>query len=178
METTAFTAQYNGIARVLISKVAIADPIKSRLNDEIPKPVEFESIWDTGATGTVITKKVVNALELIPTGGVEVSTANGKCYVNTYVIDLWLPNKICIQGLTVTEGNFSSADLLIGMDVINQGDFAVSNYKGKTTFSFRWPSIEETDYVKIINDNKVKGIGRNDKCHCGSGKKFKNCHGR
>jgi len=25
---------------------------------------------------------------------------------------------------------------------------------------------------------KIKDIGRNDKCPCGSGKKFKKCHGK
>ena len=28
-------------------------------------------------------------------------------------------------------------DVLIGMDIIGLGDFAVSNYRGKTTFTFR-----------------------------------------
>ncbi len=30
----------------------------------------------------------------------------------------------------------------------------------------------------ISGDSDFKGVGRNDKCPCGSGKKFKNCHGR
>lgn len=33
------------------------------------------------------------------------------------------------------------------MDVIGLGDFAVSNYRGKTTFTFRVPSLEEIDFV-------------------------------
>ena len=37
---------------------------------------------------------------------------------------------------------------LIGMDIINRGDFAVSNRDGATTFSFRIPSIESFDFVK------------------------------
>ncbi|MDU5893279.1 MAG: SEC-C metal-binding domain-containing protein, partial [Atopobium minutum] len=32
-------------------------------------------------------------------------------------------------------------------------------------------------YVKSEND-PYAGVGRNDPCPCGSGKKFKNCHGR
>ncbi|MCO5144352.1 MAG: preprotein translocase subunit SecA [Oligoflexia bacterium] len=34
---------------------------------------------------------------------------------------------------------------------------------------------EETPQEPVRNDNK---IGRNDPCHCGSGKKYKHCHGR
>ena len=29
-----------------------------------------------------------------------------------------------------------------------------------------------------VNQNENKNVGRNDPCPCGSGKKFKNCHGR
>ena len=39
-------------------------------------------------------------------------------------------------------------DVLIGMDIISKGDFAVSNYNGKTQFSFRLPSQEDVDYKK------------------------------
>ena len=31
---------------------------------------------------------------------------------------------------------------------------------------------------KILTAEMVKGVGRNDPCPCGSGKKFKNCHGK
>ena len=36
--------------------------------------------------------------------------------------------------------------MLIGMDVICMGDFAVSNYNGRTAFTFRMPSMNETNY--------------------------------
>ena len=35
------------------------------------------------------------------------------------------------------------------------------------------PEVVET----VVNDERVKDIGRNDPCWCGSGKKFKKCHG-
>lgn len=70
------------------------------------------------------------------------------------------------------------SDLLIGMDVIILGDFSISNYNNKTTFSFRIPSIQETYYVRQFKSrnpvyNREK-IGRNDLCPCGSGKSIKN----
>ena len=37
--------------------------------------------------------------------------------------------------------------VLIGMDIITSGDFSVSNYNGKTVFTFRTPSQERIDYV-------------------------------
>lgn len=40
--------------------------------------------------------------------------------------------------------------MLIGMDIINKGDFAVSNYQNKTVFSFRMPSESLMDFVTGI----------------------------
>lgn len=37
-------------------------------------------------------------------------------------------------------------DLLIGMDIISLGDFAITNVNGKTTFSFRLPSTSIIDF--------------------------------
>jgi uncharacterized protein YecA (UPF0149 family) len=36
---------------------------------------------------------------------------------------------------------------------------------------------KKEDKEKIANDKLEKKIGRNEKCPCGSGKKFKYCHG-
>lgn len=39
-------------------------------------------------------------------------------------------------------------DVVIGMDVICNGDFAITNQDDKTTFSFRIPSEVEIDFSK------------------------------
>ena len=44
------------------------------------------------------------------------------------------------------------ADILIGMDIIGVGDFAVTNRDGKTKFSFRLPSRADIDFV--VEDKK------------------------
>ena len=48
-------------------------------------------------------------------------------------------------------------DEIVGMDIINRGDFAVSNFKGQTVFSFRIPSEQKTSYVKDIRINNIVG---------------------
>lgn len=41
------------------------------------------------------------------------------------------------------------------------------------------PGVGKTQtYMKSNDPNPYVGVGRNDECPCGSGKKFKNCHGR
>jgi len=68
------------------------------------------------------------------------------------------------------------------MDVISLGDFAVTNFNGKTMFSFRTPSMAEIDFTKHSHIEPIRNesnkTGRNDPCPCGSGKKYKHCHGK
>jgi preprotein translocase subunit SecA len=37
---------------------------------------------------------------------------------------------------------------------------------------------KRTPYRKSESTDPYAGVGRNDPCPCGSGKKFKNCHGK
>ena len=49
------------------------------------------------------------------------------------------------------QGKLQGIDVLIGMDIINRGDFAVSNRNGATSFSFRIPSVEDFDFAAEDN---------------------------
>jgi preprotein translocase subunit SecA len=40
------------------------------------------------------------------------------------------------------------------------------------------PQDQVRQVAVAANDPKFKDVGRNDPCPCGSGKKFKRCHGR
>lgn len=175
-KVSAFTYKSNGRANVLLSEVKVSAN-KELFNDA--KQEKFNAIWDTGATNTAISSEVVKKCGLIPTGKAISNTANGQCQVNTYLIDIGLPNNVNINGVQATEFiAVEGSDLLIGMDIISLGDLAISNFEGKTTFSFRIPSIKCTDYVEEINKIKYRDIGRNDLCPCGSGLKYKKCHGK
>ncbi|HNY35976.1 MAG TPA: retropepsin-like aspartic protease [Candidatus Pacearchaeota archaeon] len=108
---------------------------------------KFNGVWDTGATGSVITEKIVNALGLKPIGQKQVGTANGNMTTNTYFVDFLLPGNVLISGLEVTEGKLQGVDILVGMDVITLGDFSITNKNGNTVMSFRIPSMVEHDYI-------------------------------
>lgn len=112
----------------------------------------FEAIWDTGATNSVITQKVIDACSLVATGVAEVHGVNSTSLSDTYLVNIVLPNKFIVSGARVTKGDLPDAEILIGMDVINQGDFAVTNHGGKTIFSFRMPSQEHIDFVPGTNE--------------------------
>lgn len=118
-------------------------------NDTHPAFHEYNAIWDTGAVRTVISSKVVAELGLQPRGKVEMYHANGVSYVNTYFVNLLLPNNMEVQILQVMDGNLPDADILLGMDVIGLGDFALTAPEGKTLFSFSMPSQYAIDFKKI-----------------------------
>lgn len=150
------------------------------------KDNEFIGLWDTGATKTIMTQRVVDHVQPSQTGFLKFSGAYGG-EVHTrpvYSVCLYLPNRVCVPELPVALGEPLGCDLLIGMDVIGRGDFSITNFQGKTTFSFRFPSCEDIDFGTRSNPRQISPIkanqkvGRNDPCHCGSGKKFKKCHGR
>lgn len=179
----AFTVKSpSGKFNVLKTEVGVCKGYKPGTGPH-PEVKKFVGIWDTGASGTMISASIVTALGLIPTGKTKVYTASGESIVNTYFINIFLPNQVAFSTIKVTEGVLNGADMLIGMDIITQGDFSISHFEGKTCFSFRYPSVKETDFVQEHNDETTKPIisqkvGRNSPCPCGSGKKNKQCCGK
>jgi len=56
-----------------------------------------------------------------------------------------------------------NADILIGMNVINLGDFAITNPGGNTQFSFRVPAHGDIDFVRETNIDNAKRAAMNKK---------------
>ncbi len=163
-----FTTPYKTLSNVLSNEVIITNPkVKLIPGDYYFK--RYNAIWDTGAEGSVITKKVAQELGLKTLGIVEAYTAGGPTITNKYLIYIWLPNKVMVPNLLVIEGEIAGqCEVLIGMDIISKGDFAVTNYNGKTVFTFRVPSVGCIDFVKYSYQGKPlkanKKVGRNDPC--------------
>lgn len=182
-----FTIKYNARMGVLWSEAHIAQAFHvssaKSLDPKSHNAIQFKAIWDTGATNTVVTRKVVDDCGLKPIGVAIVNTASGQHVTQVYFVSIFLPNKVCIAQLRVTEGVVSSdAEILVGMDIIARGDFAVTHGNGKTTVSFRMPSVECIDFVEAskLSSQRIvpRKVGRNAPCPCGSGKKYKKCCGK
>ena len=175
----AFTAKMNGYARELRTTVKVRAHSDSQDGSGLK---EVEAIWDTGATSSVITESEAKELGLVPVNYTTMSTPNGERVVPCYYVDILLPNNAGFQKVLILEALPCNCGMLIGMDLIANGDFAISNYNGKTTFTFRCPSLMEFDFVQhTYLEPEVKtgqSPGRNSQCPCGSGKKFKQCHGK
>lgn len=180
---SSFTTKYAGLSSVLVNDVLVSDkilhPSEKKIDLKDIKSSSYKALWDTGATNSVITQKVIDELNLKPIGMTKVHTASHEDVdAEVYMTSIFLPNKVCMPNVRVTKGNIKGHDMLIGMDIINQGDFAVSNHNGKTTFSFRMPSCAEIDFIDKSQTKKYKYRKKNDPCYCGSGKKYKKCCGK
>jgi hypothetical protein len=190
----ALTTTYSGLSNILFSDAWIfawepwePEPFNPSLAIPPAQP-KFRAVWDTGSTNTAITEKVINSCNLKQTGMTIVNTAGGTFNRPTFIINLLLPSHVIFRQLKVTQAvEITGGDLLIGMDIMCQGDLAVTNKDAKTVFSFRTPSCVCTDFVKEINLARAAPgqtvinppkIGRNALCPCGSGKKYKYCCGK
>ena len=188
----AFTTEYPCVTRAIVTNITISDI-------DLKATFKTKGIWDTGATNCAITAELVQELNLKPISMVEVSGVHGKQWANVYLIHVLLENRVRIKVRASECSNLlgdKAIGMLIGMDVISIGDFAISNCMGRTLMSFRIPSTERIDFVadlkrKRNEDGEIQPItvqnlpyrseskvSRNDPCPCGSGKKYKNCHGR
>ena len=152
-EFLAFTLKSNGIMNMLKTDTLVLSDIR---NKNVPyTPKLWRGLWDTGASKSSITQRIVDGLNLITVGNTNISTANGIVAVNTYFVDFGLPNGVTVKTVLVSCADLGDdIDVLIGMDIIRHGDFAITNTNKKTTFSFRTPSIQEIDYVEESRNNK------------------------
>lgn len=175
-----FTVRYPQKVAVLCTDVEIFPAFQQ--GQPAPAGKKYKAVYDTGATQSAISPTVVNDLGLPSIGAAQVGTAGGTVSTTTHLINIGLPNRVMFQMVRVTKADLHNPfDVLIGMDILGTGDFAVTHHQGKTTFSFRWPSHDEIDFVAQAQVKPAPAhsdkVGRNSPCPCGSAKKYKKCCG-
>jgi hypothetical protein len=181
----ALTVKHTGRAAQIITDLKISaayDPTAPP--NPVPQEITTRALWDTGASGSVISQDIAKTLALTPVGATNVKHAGGSSISPTHLVNFYLPHGPTMTGALVTEFQAQPQfGAIIGMDIITMGDLAITNVGGQTVMSFRLPSIEMIDYV--IEANRIQKaamkyprVGANDPCPCGSGQKYKRCHGR
>jgi hypothetical protein len=78
---------------------------------------------------------------------------NNTSIADVVKISVRLPNKVLVDDINATVCDLTPGiDMLIGMDIILSGDFAISNAGGRTLFTFAIPPFEnKTDlYEKTL----------------------------
>lgn len=137
---------------VLKNQCGISQAFDPAAGGAHPQITQFDAIWDTGATNSVITQAVVDACGLVPVGMAQIQGVHGIDVVEVFLVSIRLPNNVVFPTVRVSKGGFVGAHVLIGMDIINSGDFTVTNFGGVTKFSFRMPSEKHIDFVQEHND--------------------------
>lgn len=158
-EHRGFNKSFSAIVDQLITPVKIV-PV-SVANDKTPgAPVEFRALWDTGATVTCVSLKVRDKLTLLPAKPNTTSTLSGfigGASADLTYVHIFPSDDMELELCSVYMADFDDEefDIIIGMDIISTGDFAVCNADGKTSFSFAVPPfpdrIDLTDKAKTAN---------------------------
>lgn len=143
-DVKAFTCFYPSHSLVLANQVKVVSRGQS---------LEVPAVWDTGATRTCVSTVLAEKLGLESRGTSTAITPSGRDVFPSFLVNLELPNGVTVNDLKVvgTQIHKQRLGVLIGMDVITQGDFAVSCKAGRTQFTFRMPSVEDADYTSPSN---------------------------
>ena len=130
-----FTVEFDKIVDGIITNATIMYERRRFLRS-------YHALWDTGSTNSNISKNAASKLGLEPDGTGTLDTPAGQIQCNIYKVDIILDSNVSINNVRVFESEIGSQDidLLIGMDVIQRGEFIISNSEGKTKFSFSMPA--------------------------------------
>lgn len=180
----AFTIKANGRLDRIITDIQVSCAFNPQAPpNPVPTSTSVRALWDTGATNSGISTKVITALNLVSCGSAQMNHAGGISIAPRYMVNFYLPHGVAVAGILVAEAKtaVNQFDVIVGMDVICLGDFTISNVSGISWVSFRTPSCVAVDYVadstQSVLGSRAHTPSRNSPCPCNSGKKYKRCHG-
>ncbi len=130
-EGASFTIEQGRRAKLLRSEVVVNNAIESVARSA-------KAIWDTGASQSMISRRLVKRLGLVAAGRRRVYGPNAAAFHDTYRVELELPGGMEIGELEVLETDMLSPDIevIIGMDVISRGTLIVACRDTSTELTF------------------------------------------
>lgn len=132
-----FTHHEGRLVKELLTDVGIGK--SQALTDEEAGFQNYRAVWDTGATRTAISPKVVRECDLVSVERGRLSGVHGGVHAaNLYLISVHLPNEVGIPNVRVVEMSQPDGeeDVIIGMDIIGLGYFTMTSFHDRTTFAF------------------------------------------
>lgn len=134
-----FKKEYDSKAQAIVTEAYIFTNFKQ---GELPAMKFFSPVvvWDTGAEHTSISMEVVEALQLKPKRTISIAVLGGVKEVGIYEVAIGLPNGKLYHDVEAFGAEIDEYAALIGMDLITETDFVLTNKDNKTTFQFRTPS--------------------------------------
>jgi hypothetical protein len=145
VEYRGLTVTYDCIVDDLITPATVLPPAAED-RAAGTEPLEVMALWDTGATGSCIKPRLKDRLNLSldANNTVRLSGIGGEVQVFMALVNIRLIPNAEIVSHPVSIVDFpGDADILIGMDIIGMGDFAVCNAEEKTSFSFAMPPFPD-----------------------------------
>ena len=137
----AFQKDYEGRLKAILTDAYIFEAVDL---DENPVPLNRvytqSAAWDTGAEISIISPRVVEALGLVPFAETSIMGVGGDETVGVYKIHIGLPNGYLYEDLIVYSSDIDDYDMLIGMDLISQSDFFLTNISGNNRFYYQLPA--------------------------------------
>jgi predicted aspartyl protease len=129
------TYNYTKLQRRIVTPVYLYG-----VSTTVPKDTVTSALWDTGATFSAITQRIQKELGLTQIGSKLIRGATGIKKVPVVMLTLELPNDLLKQNIEVAVCNFSDdIGMIVGMDIITLGDFALLHGNCHTEFSFTIP---------------------------------------
>ena len=115
MEPSVLTRKWEGLVNELVDSADVADPWNHNINSVDPVDdlqfSNFRAIWDTGATKSVISARVINEIDLLPIRRTVIETVGGNRETDVYLIDLKLSNGAFISENEVFRGELQEVDV-------------------------------------------------------------------
>ncbi len=148
----ALTKEHEFIAPAIYTGAGVCSPDElvgsENLSPDDSRIRWHKALWDTGATQSCISDRLAEELALEVDGFVDVATATGIVRFAVYTIHLVLLNRLVFHSVQVIGFTYADddCDLIIGMDIMTQGDLSITNMEGRTVFSFRIPSLHVVDF--------------------------------
>lgn len=130
------------------------------------KIMPVKAMWDSGASCSMVTQSMAKKLGLVSKGVKDSYCHGGFRSSNIYQVYIHLPNLIIVPIEVIESGDYPGFGLIIGMDILNKGDFSIKNSGPRTVVSFEMPEAERVDPshtnsatvkpgIVKINGNKV-----------------------
>jgi len=119
-------------------------------------PIEVRTLWDTGATLTFIKPELRDKfkLSMVRTeSSAIIAGVGGQAKADFTYATISISQNFTIEYCPVFIVDFPvNVDMIIGMDIINMGDFSVCNTGAKTSFSFIIPPLpDRINYADIAD---------------------------
>ena len=139
-----YTQEYESQPEAILTNVIKRPAVELASKEVLTDHCQVENVMrDTGATNTLISKEVVDALGLQPKNKALISSAGGDVESWTYLVHVILPTGTAELNVQALLNDNSDYDVVIGMDIINSCDFCYTNKDGKSTFSLCHPAKEK-----------------------------------